>query len=593
MKLLQGWNSIRNRIFFSILLFLILPFLVSYYWLDRPLERVIEQKIGDASQEALTQVNFDIALFLDDMLRQAVAISTHPEVTELLQHPEHYSDYERLRLQDVVINKQFSSYFTETYVTLLDLNGHWLSNRYMTEDLYSAYVNTSWYREAAEAPFQLQWKLLGEPYVYSDKKPLITLVKSMTDLQTNRNIGVLLFAVAEPDLRKYLTPLDGEVALLDASGQMIAGPSAAGGESGSAGKAYLQEALKQRKGQSIVSDERGKWIVNYDTITETGWKLVQLIPYDTVFHEIFAIRRTNVAIVLGIFLLFMAITLSISWGITKPLKLLNKRMEDIQEREFRSVIAVSGPSEVATLIRTYNEMARQIRELIQRLKEQYQQREDLRFRALQAQIRPHFILNTLNNIKWMAYIRKESDIGDMLSSLGGMLEASIGRGGNLISLEQEMQYIENYIALMKLKYDDKLTLITTLPAELRAQEMLKFTLQPLVENCIQYGIEPLDGAGIIEVEAAVADDCVLLTVRDNGAGISPARLEELERLLESDLHGEWSTRVGLKNVHDRIRLHFGESFGLSLRSEPGAGTEVLVRLPQKLMEKGLKGEASR
>ncbi|WP_282936040.1 sensor histidine kinase [Paenibacillus sp. RC67] len=580
------WNTIRHRIFFSILLFLVIPFILTFYLVDKPLERVIEQKIGDSARETLYQVNFNVGLFLDDMLKQAVDISTNPSITELLKSPDKFTDYEKLRLKDTVINKQYSSYYTETYVTLMDVYGHWQSTRYMEEGLYRQYTEAPWYKEMIEKPFQLRWMFTGDNYVYSDKRPLITLVKTITDLQTSQNIGMLLFGVAEKDIRKYLTPLDGEVYLVDQAGTVVSSPIEAKIGQNVAAETYISKIRGDRKGQVIVVKEGKKWIVNYDTVTQTGWKIIQIISYDTVFKEIFNIRRANIIIVLLIFLVFMIITLSIAFSISRPLKLLNKRMQEAEEKEFNSGLLVTGPQEINTLIATYNKMVKQIRELLQRLKEQYQQKEDMRFRALQAQINPHFILNTLNNIKWMAYIRNEREVGDMLSNLGSMLEASIGRGGSLITLRQEMSYIENYISLMRLKYNDKLQLLTDIPETYWNQEVIKTMLQPIVENSILHGIDPLPGKGVIQVRCWIEGERLILSVEDNGVGMTAERLREVHAWLDDPSQETWSKRIGIKNVHERIRLQYGDEYGLVIQSELNEGTNVQVILPVKLVEEG-------
>ncbi|MCS7464790.1 sensor histidine kinase [Paenibacillus doosanensis] len=580
------WNTIRHRIFFSILLFLVIPFILTFYWVDKPLEHVIEEKIGESARETLYQVNLNVGLFLDDMLKQAVDISTNPSITELLKEPDKFSEYEKLRLKDTVINKQYSSYYTDTYVTLMDVYGHWQSTRYMEEGLYRLYTEAPWYREMLGRPFQLRWMFTGDNYVYSDRRPLITLVKTITELQTSQNIGMLLFGVAEKDIRKYLTPLDGQVYLIDQAGTVVSSPAEDQIGRNVAEENYISRVKGERKGQVIVQKEGKKWIVNYDTVAQNGWKIVQIISYDTVFKEIFNIRRANIIIVLLIFFVFMMITLSISFSISRPLKLLNKRMQEAEERDFNSVLLVTGPQEINTLISTYNKMVRQIRELLQRLKEQYQQKEDMRFRALQAQINPHFILNTINNIKWMAYIRNERDIGDMLSNLGGMLEASIGRGDSLITLRQEMSYIENYMALMRLKYNDKLLLKTDIPETCWNQEVIKTMLQPIVENSILHGIEPLPGQGEIAIRSRIAEDRLLLSVEDNGAGMTPERLREVQEWLADTSPEPWSKRIGIKNVHERIRLQYGHEYGLVIQSELNKGTKVQVILPVKLVEEG-------
>ncbi|TMV51668.1 sensor histidine kinase [Paenibacillus mesophilus] len=577
----RTWRgSIRSRIFFSILLFLIIPFLLTFYYIDKPLENAIERKIGDAAREALSQVNFNVELFLEDMLRSAVDLSMNSSVNALLKNPGQFDEYEKLRIKDNVFNKLFSSYFnTEPYIALTDLHGNWLSSFYMDQSLYREYTGSEWYAEMLKRPFQTRWSVHIKTYPYADDS-LITLTKTVTDLQTKQNIGMILFSVAEQDVRKYLAKLDGEVYMADEAGTVVSSPAARLIGFNVREEPHMEEVMRNSRGQITTVRGGEKWIVNYDTVGQAGWKIVQLIRYDTVFREIFDIRKVNIMIVSVIFLVFMFITLSISYSISRPLKLLNKRMQEVEDNGFRSSLSVSGPQEISTLLGTYNKMLKQIRELLQRLKDEYEQKEHMRFRALQAQINPHFLLNTINNIKWMAYIRHDREVGEMLSSLGSIMEASIGRDGIFIPLKQEINYIEHYIALMKLKYNEKLSIVYDVPEELLGCRVLKFMLQPIVENSIIHGIDPVGRQGEIAIRAWSENAALHVSVTDNGIGIRKDRLEQVRQWLERPSPEEGPPhRIGIKNVHDRIRLQHGERYGLQIDSVWNEGTRVSVTLP--------------
>lgn len=345
----------------------------------------------------------------------------------------------------------------------------------------------------------------------------------------------------------------------------------------------------QRRGQTVLEKDDHKFMVNFDTVDLTGWKIVQLVPYDAIFNEIYDLRKKKNLIVLLIFIVFSLLTLSISYGMSRPLKLLKKRMQVLEEKDFHSVLSVKGPQEISSLIETYNKMVIEIRQLLNKVKDEYQQKEDMRFRALQAQINPHFVLNTLNNIKWMAYIRHDKEVGDMLSNLGGILEQSIGRGGTLIPLAQEIQYIENYIELMKMKFNEKLSIEYDIPENLMSQEVIKIMLQPVIENSLMHGIEPMSGMGRIMVRARQNDEKFYLTVEDNGIGITPEKLHELDTRLAAGSE-ELPQRIGVKNVHDRIRLQYGDDFGIHISSVENEGTTVEFILPVKRVQEGVNDD---
>ncbi|GIP40166.1 putative two-component sensor kinase [Paenibacillus sp. J31TS4] len=587
MRRLAGYlNSIRNRIFVSILLFLVIPFLLANHFLDKPMESAIERRIGSSAQDALVMMTFNVQLFFEDMLNSAVNISINPDMKKLLRTPEALTHYEKLRLNDQYLNRSFSPYFSNTYVTLFDREGNWQSTRYLEENLYRQYISSPWYVSMLQTPFQNKWMFNDKPFLYTDRKTVLTLVKSITDLPTNENIGLIVFSVAESDLRKYLTGLEGELYLVDKDGTIVSSPNASLIGTSIAKESYMPKLWTQHSGQVILDQDGHKSIVNFDTVDANGWKLVQKVPYDTIFKEIFDLNKTKAVIVVFIFIVFTIITLSISYGMSRPLKLLRKRMQVLERKDFHAELPVTGPEEISSLIVTYNRMVKQIRQLLQRLKEEYQQKEDMRFRALQAQIDPHFILNTLNNIKWMAYIRSDREVGDMLSNLGGILEQSIGRGGTLLPLRREIEYIENYAALMKMKFNERLTLEIDIPEEYRDQEVIKIMLQPIIENSLMHGIEPSSGPGRIVVTAEHKEGRFVLTVQDNGVGIPPDKLEELRGRLAARSN-EPLERIGIQNVHDRIRLQYGDEYGLAIYSGVNEGTTVRITLPIKKMQEGM------
>lgn len=579
-NLLFQINTIGNKIFFSILFFLIVPFVITFYWIDKPLEKVIEQKIGDSAKEALTLINFNVEIILQDMLKSSVEISKNPNVVTLLKDPGRYTEYEKLRLKNDVLNNMFSSFFSDTYITLTDMKGTWYSTRYIDDNLYPHIMDMPWYQDMTNGGNQLRWMFNYQDFLYIDNRPIISLVRTISDPGTNESLGLLIYGVAERDFRNYLSSLEGEVFLIDNEGTVVSSPVTTTIGQKVSGESYMEEIWKRPAGQHIAGAGDDKRIVNFDTLHQTGWKIVQVIPYDTVFKEIFDIRKINIGIVLIIFCLFMIITLSISYRMSKPLKLLNRQMQSAEKTNFDSMLKVGGPKEISTLIGTYNKMSEQIRNLLGRLKQEFQRKEDMRFRALQAQINPHFILNTLNNIKWMAYIKQDREVGDMLSSLGTILESSIGRdGSSLIPLREEIHYIENYISLMKLKYNEKLSVYYSVPSELMNREVIKFSLQPILENSIGHGIEYIAGQGEIHIKAQEIEGRLILSVRDNGIGMSEEKLRHVrDGLIRVSDEGQ-SNRIGIRNVHDRIRLQYGSGYGVQVRSWRNEGTIVEMVLP--------------
>lgn len=572
--------SIRNQIVFLILVILILPLFVTFYYLDKSLEKAIQSKIGHSAQEALALAGRNIEFETEEMFSDANDIAQSARVIQLLQDPKAFTPYEKYELQLSELNKVSRSNHP-SFVTIADNYGNLTASPYTEPEVYGEIMRSDWQARLRASPNQLLWLFRKSNYAFADKRPTVSLAQIIRDPQTHRGIGVLLYSKAEEDIYSGLAGLEGEVYLVDASGTIISS-----GDKDKLGAALpkpyeVMDLRETSSGQATVGDGAARKIVNYYGIGQTGWCIVQVIPYDTVFKEIFDIRKENFLISAIIVALFVLLTVVIASSISRPLILLVKKMTGMENNQFSSPITVNGPKEISALQMTYNQMLGQLKDLLQRVKDEYKQKEEMRFRALQAQINPHFLLNTLNNIKWMAFLRGEREVGTMLSNLAGLMEGSIGRGSDLNTLRDEVEYIRNYVALVKLKFNEKLDVAFDIPDDLLPAETIQFMLQPIVENCVEHGLTGIPGKGLVEVKATRSQGMLLLTVRDNGAGMSEARLQEVRSWLDADHPGNGAAtkRIGVRNVHERLKLHYGDNYGLSIDSRPGEGATVTYRLP--------------
>jgi len=197
---------------------------------------------------------------------------------------------------------------------------------------------------------------------------------------------------------------------------------------------------------------------------------------------------------------------------------------------------------------------------------------------LQAQINPHFLYNTLDSIAILAETQREEDVVTMVTSLSTFFRNSLNKGEDLISLQAERTQVTSYLEIQQIRYSDILRYEIDIPESLLDCRVPKLILQPLVENALYHGIKNRRGMGKITITGEAAGEDMILRVTDNGAGMAPEQIAALRAGIYEDKH----TGLGLVNVHKRIRLYCGEGYGLSFESEPGRGTTVSVRLPQRL-----------
>lgn len=266
--------------------------------------------------------------------------------------------------------------------------------------------------------------------------------------------------------------------------------------------------------------------------------------------------------------------------ITKPLSKLAHSIQVLDSGNLEVRVLLSGAYEIKLLTKHFNQMVLRLRDSIERNKVERRKKEIARFQALQAQINPHFLFNTLNTIKWTAYMSEAPHVAEMVSKLGRLLEKSFQQHGDLVTIREEVEHLELYLDLQNMRFNNNYTLHLEMPDFLMEKCVPKLTLQPIVENSIRHGFEDGSVQGEIRLKGNIEGTSFQLVIEDNGAGMKSQSTELLLEHSEGPAEFQFSG-IGLKNVHDRIQLHYGKEYGLSISSQIGVGTAVSILLPLK------------
>jgi two-component system sensor histidine kinase YesM len=204
----------------------------------------------------------------------------------------------------------------------------------------------------------------------------------------------------------------------------------------------------------------------------------------------------------------------------------------------------------------------------------------MEFKALQAQINPHFLFNTLNHIRWLADIQRADNVRQLVSSLLALLHGSMGKGGEHTTMREEIEHLKHYLEIQEFRYYDKFETFFDIDRRIEDAVILKFLLQPIVENALIHGIAPLQGKGLVTIKGYLEGEDLILQVTDNGVGIPEEKLERILDPVEEKSRSRFSG-IGLRNVSERIRLHYGSPYGLTVSSLRDLYTTVTVRLPYR------------
>ena len=271
------------------------------------------------------------------------------------------------------------------------------------------------------------------------------------------------------------------------------------------------------------------------------------------------------------------VSYTVSASIAMPLKKLNNSVKEWETGNMNPSIYIGGSMEVEHLGCTLRSTVEQIRQLMQDIVVEQEEKRKSELDALQSQINPHFLYNTLDSIVWMIEGERYEDAVFMITQLASLFRISLSRGKTVISVEDELKHARNYMNIQKVRYKNIFEVRFDIDPEILQCCTVKLVVQPLLENAIYYGVECMDGDGEIDVNGYRREDDIYIEVRDNGLGIPEDEVEQL--LKENNRVHKRGSGVGLLNVHNRIRLRFGEEYGLEIESEPDEGTTVRIHLP--------------
>jgi two-component system, sensor histidine kinase YesM len=360
----------------------------------------------------------------------------------------------------------------------------------------------------------------------------------------------------------------------------------------------LKSAFVKQKpadtGSFQFMNNKTPYLVISSYIDDLDCYLINVISLKGLYAEI---ANTRTIILTGIVTLVVILSL-FTYGLIslllKKMYQLRDSMKRVEKGDFVFETEINGNDEISELASHFKSLVRKINSLIAEAVNKQAVTKEAELKALKTQIDSHFLYNTLENIKMMAEIEGKYDISDAVTSLGEMMRYNIKWKKDFVILEEELNHIKNYIDIMNLRLDGLLDLRIDIPKEMLEQEVLKMSLQPIIENAVKHGLKPalISGKGLIEVKARLEDELTIIEIKDNGVGMSEEQCKMLNKKISSEQENQAdslnsSSGIGLKNVNERIVLYYGKQYGLQVSSVEGEFTIVTIKMPCKIMKGGI------
>lgn len=316
------------------------------------------------------------------------------------------------------------------------------------------------------------------------------------------------------------------------------------------------------------------------TSINKDWKMTIISSYENIDSQlkVLSSKITIVFIVAAIVLLLATIYVTVK--IFYPIKRLEQVMYDFDLSSNLNFLNLKRKDEIGYLNKAFYKMAKSIKELFKKLESEQKIKEIYRYESLRAQLNPHFLFNTLNTIRWMAIIRKADNIVETVDALGNILKYSMNRGGEQVHLKEEMENIRSYVFIQNNRYGSSYQVKYEIEDSLMELKIIKFILQPIVENSIIHAFEDRDGIGCITIKGKIEDDNLILSVEDNGVGMTKTQIEEIFQEKNEKLSNNRKvTGLGIKTIHEMLKIACGQEYGLEVQSLINNGTQVKLVLP--------------
>lgn len=581
------FRSIRiNMIFIFTILIISATFIFLGISLRVTQDSVVENST-EYTRQLVDQVNTDIDNYISYMENLATLLATNMDVREYLSN--HTIDEDQKQLLNSRITTLFNTLFNmrnDIYnIVIYGENGRSIINKGNDEiNPFVKVKTTDWYQKAVEAKGK---RVLSSSHVQNlirdDYKWVVTLSKAVQVKDSDKILGVAMVDLNYSSITTlcqnvYMGKM-GYVFLIDESGDVIYHPK----------QQMVYTGIKREKIAEILSSKNDYFITELDnekilytmsTSPKTNWTVVGVANIDELFTKEEETRRNY--LICAFLLNAVAILCAVIYSnkLTKPLTRLKDSMKEVEHGNFSGIELAQtyDASEISTLTRAYHIMINKIQNLMLGQLQAQREKRNLEIKALQSQINPHFLYNTLDSIIWMAESGKTNEVVTMTSSLSKLLRLNISIEDELVTVDTEIKSLISYLTIQKMRYQDQLNYEIEVPSSIYHYPIVKLTLQPLVENAIYHGIKYKEGMGTIIIRAWEESENIYFQIIDDGIGMDE---ETLEHTFDKKEKSARQNGIAIENVKRRLELYYGNEYQFLYNSKINEGTTVTIILPIK------------
>jgi len=590
--LIQLSNNLkfRTKLMLSYCIFIILPLGLLTFISNNQVSRTIENLVLYSAKQNFEQTSSFLNYKMSKIINISDIISVDRNLTNILTKPmENYGYAEQIQDAQDLNTLYLSPYQNDedVYRIRLYVRDELIYSQERVNLFSMADIEDSqWYKLLISRRDKILWcpgsYLAGEAYETANVVSAARIIRDPN--YYNRIIGIFRIDMHESNLKEivgkanatqngvaYLQNTDGEIIISSDDAKM---------------KAFYVDPSFTHDLAGIDSIWRdtirngNRLLVGSKIITGTNWELVTILPYEDILSTGNTIRRQMLILLFVLTTLAYVLAFYISGSNTKRIRHLIKKMRKAQSGDLEVISILTSKDEIGELMENFNFMIHRIKLLIEEQYKSGQELKSVELKALQAQINPHFLYNTLDLINWTAIRYKVPEISSLVQSLSRFYKLSLNKGRDIVPISDEIKHVKLYVDIQNRRFENKIHLHVDIADDILEFSILKTILQPIVENSIMHGIlEKDDQSGNISISAAMDHGIILIKVCDDGVGISEESVMDVLNTNPDESHG-----YGVGNINSRLQLYYGKNYGLTFTSEPGKGTQVEIRIPAARIE---------
>jgi two-component system sensor histidine kinase YesM len=584
LSLFRG-KSIRFKLSLYFICLILLPILTlgilgSFTYINS-----IENMTNAHTVQLIEQVKNNVEFYIKDMESITYLISQYKETSDYLAIDGGTPMGQKTAVENSMKTrlKDFTNIHPEiSGILVISKNDYCISNeiyRVARDPLTEEY----WYKMASADPDKIH--LISKPIGRNIKTnenyspdDVVSIVKAIKNPDTAQTEGVVLIdmklEIVDNAIRNIKLGKSGFVYIMGSDGNIVFAPA------NPVVYRINAEWISNMRNNSTVKEIKGiRYQILYSVSDYTKWKTIGIFPLNETLQEVSEVVKYS--IIIGVLTLICAIIVAMFFtsSIVNPLNSLRMLMKKAESGDLTVQFKSAQDDEIGQLGNSFNNMIAEIQKLINMVYIEQKSKREAELKILRAQIRPHFLYNTLDTIQWMAQEHNADDIVQIVNALTNLFRIGLSKGKEMLTVHEELEHVLSYMIIQKARYEDKLEYEIICDPKVKDCSVLKLILQPLVENAIYHGIKEKAGVGKITIRAGKKDDKLLFTITDNGKGIQPEKMAEIKEMLQGRTAEGKIPGYGIFNVNEMIRLVFGNEYGLNIISIPEKGTTIEVWHP--------------